>query len=386
MRDTLYFLIAVVCIFWSGLTVYLGLAGSGDENLALAAVFTALAVLLLILADYLIHTDRKDGKIPFVSIGLLIMVCTLTFPAHFHLYFEQWRGSDNLEALRLESDANLAEARLEGVRSILAQTQMDEDIAAARSELDGLLFQIEGAGGTVPRGLGERAHEHIFAIRQLGLFQSMVDMDDRTPPTLSYDRAIDWYDGYRQGVLRHIERLESGSSYCSALQKIRVEPLTSLGPTDTICLTALSANSAVSAIPAGTPPESVSSADVEHYLSAQNQELRNIETVVRSIDPSWTLAGKGIELAETTRARTGDVWSSLETARAHPEYRGAAITALVLSLFVDFAPLIAALAVIRPRDIGADENWRNDEKTRTNSIYEADTFGTVAVNPNEDSS
>ncbi len=329
-----YYLLVLLCI---GISLFLTYFGFEKTFGPLTPYFTAVIGLLLFAADYLMQRNRERSLPWAPAFFLFLLAATFSSVSNFNYLYTNFMTSDVLSTTVREqyrvfsSDLTNTRARLNAVDAIGEETDRRARIS---TELEQMWRQMNDPGRP---GCSTRCEGHIRAINAL-LGVQVTDL--RRPGSSSTPEARkEFYDTF-SGL---VAEAQENSSVAGPYQNIRAviseidERLTFYGDPD-------------DAIRAG--------ADLS-ILSQLSDDSEKIERNANAVLPT------GPEVDHTfidpTLGRLGEIVYSLKNGFVEVPNLSATIMALILSIVVDFVPILFALVAFRPGEGGITPDMSEGE-------------------------
>ncbi|MGI3212641.1 hypothetical protein ACROSR_16190 [Roseovarius tibetensis] len=320
---SVYYTLVLLCI---GISLFLTYYGFERTFGPLTPYFTAVIGLLLFAADYLIQRNREQG-LPWAPAFLLfLMAATFSSVSNFNYLYTNFMTSDVLastvrEQYRVFSDdLTTTKARLLAIDAVTEETDRRANI---ETELEQMWTQMNDPGRP---GCGERCAGHIQAINTL-LGIEVTDLR-RPGPSSSVAERKEYYESFR-GL---VQEAQGNSSITGPYHEVRAvisqidERLAFYGNAD-------------DALRAG--------ADLT-VLSKLSEDSEQIERDANAVlPPSETVQH---EYIDPTLGRLGEIVYSLNNGFVEVPNLSVTIMAFILSITVDFVPILFALVAFRPGD------------------------------------
>lgn len=316
-----YYLLVLLCI---GISLFLTFFGFEKTFGGLTVYFTAVIGLLLFAADYLMQRNRERGLPWAPAFFLFLLAATFSSVSNFNYLYTNFMTNDVLSATVREqyrvfsTDLTNTRARLIAVDAVREE---GDRRARIETELRQMWTQMNDPARL---GCGERCGEHIEAIEAL-LGIEITDLR-RPGPASSDSERKEFYDAFR-GL---VQEAQENSSVAGPFQEIRSvvgeidERLEFYGNAD-------------DALRAG--------ADLS-ILSQLSDDSEKIERDANAVLPT----GPNVEhtFIDPTLGRLGEIVYSLKNGFVEVPNLSATIMAFVLSIVVDFVPILYALVAFRP--------------------------------------
>lgn len=318
---TIYYILVSLCI---GISLYLTYYGFEQTFGNLTLAFTAVIGLLLFAADYLIQRNRERGLPWMPAFMLFLMAAVFSTISNFNFLYTNFMTTDVLsETVRSQYD--VFKTDLTDTRTTLDSLDVMQEEANRRASIETELAQMWSQMSDDSRpGCGERCGEHINAINAL-LGVTITDLARPGPSSTEAERKS-FYDNFR-GL---VGEAQVNSNVAGPYQAISVliskidERLTFYGNPDD----ALRAGANLS------------------ILAKLSQDSQQVEREANTL----LISGEFIEhtFIDPTLGRLGEIVYSLKNGLVEVPNLGASIMALILSIVLDFIPIIFALVAFRP--------------------------------------
>ncbi len=329
-----YYLLVFLCI---GISVYLTYFGLERTFGPLTIYFTAVIGLLLFAADYLIQRQKEQGLSWAPPLLLFLVAATLSGLSNFNYLYTNFMRDDVLAATVREQyrvfQADLTEtrARLTNVEAVRLETDRR---ARIETELRQMWTQMNDPARP---GCGERCAEHIDSINAL-LGTPVTDLV-RPGPSSSASEIKRFYDEFRNLVYDTLEN----SSVAGPFQAIR---------------------SVVSQIDErlqyyGNADDALRAGKDLGILSKLSDDSDKIERDANALLP----AGQEVEHAfiDPTLGRLGEIVYSLKNGFLEVPNLSTTIMASILSVMVDFIPILYAFVAFGQGDGITGRRIDNDD-------------------------
>ncbi|WP_147127187.1 hypothetical protein [Shimia ponticola] len=320
-----YYLLVLLCI---GISLFLTYFGFERTFGPLTIYFTGVIGLLLFAADFMLQRNRERG-LPWAPAFLLfILAATFSSVSNFNYLYTNFMTSDVLASTVREqyrvfsTDLTNTSARLERLDAV--QEESDRR-ARIETELRQMWTQMNDPARL---GCGERCAGHINAINAL-LGVEVTDLRRPGPSSTQAERK-EFYDAFR-GL---VQEAQENSSVAGPFQAVRAvisqidERLAFYGNAD-------------DALRAG--------ADLS-VLSQLSDDSQMIEREANAVLPASAQVDHAF--IDPTLGRLGEIVYSLRNGFLEVPSLSATIMAAILSIVVDFVPILYAFVAFRPGEGG----------------------------------
>lgn len=330
---SVYYVLVFLCI---GISLFLTFFGFEKTFGPLTPYFTAIIGLLLFAADYMLQRNRERGLPWTPALFLFLLAATFSSVSNFSYLYTNFMTRDVLSATVREQYRVFADDLTE-TRAVLIGVDAFGEEVDRRARTETLLKQMWTQMNDPARlGCGERCAEHITAINAL-LGVDITELS-RPGPSSSTGERKNFYDSFRGLVLE----AQENSNLSGPFRAIQVvisdidERMAYYGDAD-------------DALRAG--------ADL-NILTQLSSDSRKIEREANAILPSGNLVEH--DFIDPTLGRLGEIVYSLKSGFVEVPNLSATIMALILSIVVDFVPILYALVAFRAGE-GISSYSKDDE-------------------------
>lgn len=323
----IYYLLVFLCI---GISLFLTYYGFEKTFLQLTIWFTAVIGLLLFAADYLMQQRRERGDSWAPAFMLFLLAAAFSSISNFNYLYTNFMTGDVL-SITIREQYQVFSDDLTSTRTSLGSQTVMQNEQDRRDSLETELSQMWVQMNDPARvGCGERCAGHIVAINAL-LGVAVTDLA-RPDPSSSERERTEFYGAFRNLVLEAQET----SGVSNAFGRIRnviaqiEERLAFYGDAD-------------DALRAGV--------DLSILSQLSDDSLR-IERVANAVLP----ADQEVEhrKIDPTLGRLGEIPYSLHNGFVEVPSLSATIMAAILSIVVDFVPILFAFVAFRPGEFNPD--------------------------------
>jgi len=315
---TVYYLLVFLCI---GISLFLTYYGFERTFGPLTFYFTLVIGLLLFAADYLIQRNRERGVSWLPAFFLFLLAAVFSGLSNFNYLYTNFMTGDVLAATVraqyrvFQEDLTDTRAHLLGQPAVRAEAIRRRRI---ENDLQNMWTQMNDPARP---GCGERCGGHIDSINAL-LGTNVTDLR-RPGPDSTPEQREEFHAAFQARVQETLATQNAGGGIQSAVQLIN-ERLAHYGNADDALRTGVSLKIL-----------SQLSDDTERVEREANAVLPDDRKVNhRHIDP--------------TLGRLGEIVYSLKNGFVEVPRLSVTIMATILSIMVDFIPILYALVAFRP--------------------------------------
>lgn len=328
-----YYLLVALCI---GISLYLTYYGFERTFGNLTLAFTAVIGLLLFAADLLIQRNREHGLPWAPAFMLFLLAAVFSTISNFNFLYTNFMTNDVL-SMTIRSQYSVFKTDLTATRTALDSVDAVRAEAGRRASIQTELKQMwEQMNDEIRVGCGERCGAHINAINAL-LGVTITDLSRPGPSSTEAERKS-FYDNFR-GL---VEEAQVNSSVAGPYQAIS-------GLISQIDDRLAFYGNADEALRAG--------ADLS-ILAKLSQDSQQIEREANTL----LTFGEPIEhtFIDPTLGRLGEIVYSLKNGFVDKPNLSATIMAFILSIVVDFIPILFAIVAFRKGESSTPN--KRDEK------------------------
>lgn len=330
---TVYYLLVALCI---GISLFLTYFGFERTFGSLTPYFTAIIGLLLFAADYLIQRNRERGLPWGPALMLFLLAAVFSTISNFNYLYTNFMTNDVLSAT-VREQYRVFTTDLTNTRAALSSVDAVEQEGDRRAKIETELKQMwEQMNDSARLGCGQRCAEHITNINAL-LGVTITDLARPGPSSTASERKS-FYDNFR-GLVQEAQVNSSVSGPYQAISTLLSqidERLDFYGDPDD----ALQAGANLS------------------VLAKLSQDSQKIEREANALLPESQAVDH--TFIDPTLGRLGEIVYSLKNGFVEIPNMSATVMALILSLVVDFIPILFALVAFRQGESITPDGYDDD--------------------------
>ena len=316
-----YYLLVALCI---GISLFLTYYGFERTFGNLTPFFTAVIGLLLFAADYLIQRNRERGLPWSPAFMLFLLAAVFSTVSNFNFLYTNFMTKDVLASTVREqyrvftTDLTNTRAKLNSVDAVVRE---GDRRAKIETELRQMWEQMNDPSRP---GCAQRCSEHITKINAL-LGVTITDLAKPGASSTPEERK-EFYDNFR-GLVQEAQRNSSVS-----------------GPYQEIATLISVIDEKIQFY--GSPDDALQAGADLTILAQLSQDSQEVERDANAILP--TAQHVDHTHIDPTLGRLGEIVYSLKNGFVEVPNLSATIMAFILSLVVDFIPILFALVAFRP--------------------------------------
>ncbi len=316
-----YYLLVALCI---GISLFLTYYGFLRTFGSLTPFFTAVIGLLLFAADYLIQRNRERGDPWSPAFMLFLLAAVFSTVSNFNYLYTNFMTKDVLAAT-VREQYQVFTTDLTNTKSVLGGVDAVIKEGDRRARIETELRQMwEQMNDESRPGCGERCQGHIRAINAL-LGVTITDLARPGAGSNAQERKA-FFDRF-SGLVQEAQRNSSVSGPYQAIATLvqRIDDKLKFY---------------------GNPDDALQAGADLSILAQLSQDSQQIERDANAI--LTTERHVDHQFIDPTLGRLGEIVYSLKNGFVEVPNLSATIMAFILSLVVDFIPILFALVAFRP--------------------------------------